>query len=191
MKFITYRLCFFLLLASVYLTQAQDQVTLTWDETSPLSWDMFQGAINNNSKAVALTASGLTFGYTFEQTNRNIVSFKAKVYAHFYPHNSWVKPDSKTTYILGHEQLHFDITELYARMFRKELSGLRISNNLKQRIEEIHRRINMDLDKMQNLYDTESNHSINEEAQLRWEREVKEALDALSDYASPNVYVTG
>ncbi len=170
-------------------TPLQAQETIAWSATDSLVWTNFKSTPNEKMQAVALTASGLTFGYSVKQTNNLIVSFNAEVYAHFYPDKSWVKQDRETSYILGHEQLHFDITELHARMLRKELSELRITNNLKRRVQQIHNRINMDMDKMQNLYDRETNHSINVEAQRRWEKDVTEALKALEAYTSPYISV--
>ena len=85
--------------------------------------------------------------------------------------------------------MHFDITELHARMLRKELSEVRITNNLKRVIQQIHNRINMDMDKMQIIYDRETNHSLNKEAQERWQKDIAEALRAMADYASPKITV--
>ncbi|MEM1001281.1 MAG: DUF922 domain-containing protein [Bacteroidota bacterium] len=169
---------------------AQKEESVSWNDKTPLEWVDFEADYNPKSDAVALTASGITFGYSIGQINNVISSFKAQVYAHFYPARSWVKPEHDNEYILAHEQLHFDITELHARLMRKELSELRISNNIKQRIQEVHRRISMDLDRMQILYDSDTNHSINREAQLRWIQEVKQALKVLEDYQDPQVTAT-
>lgn len=44
------------------------------------------------------------------------------VYAYFSPRQSWYHKDMADDHLLSHEQLHFDITELYARKLRKKIA---------------------------------------------------------------------
>src|SRR5690606_40361550 len=46
--------------------------------------------------------------------------------SYFNPHLSWVVPASRNDYLLKHEQLHFDITELHARKLRRELANISV-----------------------------------------------------------------
>jgi hypothetical protein len=48
--------------------------------------------------------------------------FRLKCILILIPSQSWVHPDHKVPALLNHEQLHFDITELYARKMKKEMS---------------------------------------------------------------------
>jgi hypothetical protein len=169
--------------------KAQSETTLTWQDSSKLNWQDFKDEVDDESEAVASTATGITFGYTIGTTNNVISSFKAEVYAHFYPLRSWVKSEGLNTHVLKHEQLHFDITELHARLFRKALQELRVGNNLKQRIESLHNQISNDLDRMQSLYDNETRHSLDKAAQERWDKEVSEGLKALKSYAKTEILV--
>ena len=120
--------------------------------------------------AVAITASGITFGYSIRQTEKNeVVSFTSEVDAHYYPEQSWYKAEQADNHILGHEQLHFDITELFARKFRYRISQLKVSNNVKGQLKKIHKDIITELSKMQNKYDNETDYSRNFESQATWE----------------------
>lgn len=183
------RLVIVLLISVCCLGVYAQEETIAWSTTDTLQWVNFKAEPNLKMEAAAITASGLTFGYSVKHSNNVIYNFTAEVYAHFYPNKSWVKAGRDTDYILAHEQLHFDITELHARMLRKELSQLRINNNIRRRIEQINQRVNMDLDKMQNIYDSSTNHSNNTEVQLQWQRDVKEALKSLEEYADPKINV--
>ena len=181
------RALIFVLFQSCFWYLGAQKEAISWGAERLLSWSDFEGLAEMEAEAVAITSSGLTFGYRVKQSNNSIISFTARVDAHFYPQKSWVKPHRKTDEVLGHEQLHFDITELHARKFRRELSALRIDNNLKQRIQELYSRINLDLDSMQRLYDKETEHSMNEASQLQWRKDVRQALNALKDYSHPEI----
>lgn len=161
----------------LFLVSPNTEDTLLWHEDLKLSWTDFKGKKEVETDAVAVTASGITFGYTVRKANSRIIDFIPLVEAHFYPEKSWVNMTLADDYILAHEQLHFDITELHVRKFRRQLSQVKISNHLNTILDELHKNINKDLAKMQNQYDTESNNSINKESQAKWiafvEKELK------------------
>ena len=170
----------FLALSSVLVN---DEV-IEWRDDYKLNWSQFRGQPKTNTTVVAVTASGITFEYSVQETDRQIVSFDAKVYAHFYPKKSWYIEEEGDSYILAHEQLHFDITELYARKFRKHISALKVSNNLKSQLRDIHERINNEWSVVQNRYDLESDNSVNKEFQTKWNIYVKQELANLNAYKS-------
>lgn len=163
----------------------KDEPIISWNESYRLSWADFKAKPIVSSSAVALTASGLTFGLSISQTDsKQVVGFTTEIYAHFYPEQSWYKIEAADNHILGHEQLHFDITELFARKFRQRTSQIRISNNVRTELKEIHNTINNELSKMQNNYDMETDHSRNREAQVSWKLFVTIELHKLSKYKS-------
>ena len=106
------------------------------------------------------------------------------VSAKYFPKLSWSRSPEQSGYILQHEQLHFDITELYARLFRKRLSeNVKTARDI-QKINTIGKVIMRDWDMEQHAYDRETDHSMNEEKQAEWAFHVKERLDALKEFAS-------
>ena len=158
--------------------------TMTWDESRRLTWSDFRANPNQNSKAVALTASGITFGYSVKTSGERIVDFTTSVEAHFYPNKSWYLKGKGNSYILAHEQLHFDITELYARMFRQQLTQLVVNQNVKEQIKRLHIAINEALDDAQKRYDAQSNHSMNMDVQKQWHTLIQEELTKMDPYKS-------
>ncbi|WP_299129667.1 DUF922 domain-containing protein [uncultured Winogradskyella sp.] len=158
--------------------------TLSWTETRKLTWADFKGQADQNSDASALTASGITFGYSLKTAGKRFVDYTASVEAHFYPYKSWYFKDRSNAYILRHEQLHFDITELYVRKFRQYLERLVVNQNLKKQMNQIHNAINEGLAKTQKTYDAQTQHSINVEAQKYWENYIEEELKKLAKYKS-------
>lgn len=156
---------------------------MTWHPNLKLEWKNFRGKPQPNTNAVAVTASGITFEYSVKETGKTVLAFTAKVKTHFYPKRSWYVKERANDYILAHEQLHFDITELHARKFRKQIEKLKVSNHIREDLQQLHQSINKQLADMQNLYDTESNNSINKEQQDKWAAYVKKELSNLDAYS--------
>ncbi|MFP4845589.1 DUF922 domain-containing protein [Winogradskyella sp. PE311] len=157
---------------------------MTWSETRKLTWADFKASPNKNSDAAALTASGITFGYSLKTSGKRVVDFTTSVEAHFYPNKSWYFKNRSDTYILAHEQLHFDITELYARKFRQQLERLVVNQNVKDQLGRLHAAINEAVDETQKRYDAQSNHSINVEMQKQWRSFITEELKKLDNFKS-------
>lgn len=174
----------FLLSLFLCLASPDNEITLPWREDFKLSWNDFKGEQNSESDAVAVTASGITFSYVVRKSNTRIVAYKAIVNAHFYPEKSWVKLELADDYVLAHEQLHFDITELHVRKLRKQISVIKASEHLGAELDRLHKNTNNSLAEMQNQYDTESNNSINKEVQANWMAFVSEELKKYEAYKS-------
>ena len=168
----------------LFVGTLSNEETMIWQEDQKLTWEDFKGQPNPNSDAVALTASGLTFGYSVKTSGRKIVGYTSSVEAHFYPDKSWYLRGKADDYILGHEQLHFDITELYARKFRQQLERLVVNQNIRIQMNQIHEAINEALTKTQKTYDEQTKHSINVDAQKYWNNYIKEELKKLEKYKS-------
>ncbi|WP_248411892.1 DUF922 domain-containing protein [Psychroserpens algicola] len=165
-------------------TAPNNEVTIQWNESKKLTWSDFKGPVERGSDAVAVTASGITFSFSVQQSNDTFVSFEAHADAHFYPEKSWYLKDKGDDHILAHEQLHFDITELHVRKLRYEISKLRISQNIKTELRHAHEQANIQLAKMQNAYDTQSENSMNKEQQAIWSAFVKAELIKYKAYRS-------
>lgn len=162
--------------------QAQD-VTIPWSSSYKLSWNDFKGPIDENSEAVATTASGITFGYSLKMKGQSVEGFTTTVKTYFYPEKSWYKPKQVDENVLAHEQFHFNITELFARKFRKKIAELKVSNTIKESLNTLHKRINKDLAAMQKRYDAETNYSINKALQNKWQLFIAEELNRLKPYS--------
>lgn len=175
---------FIVVIAICFFGTLNDAETIEWNETKKLTWQDFKGPKEANSDAAAVTASGITFSYSVRKTDGQITSFETQAYAHFYPENSWFIADRCNDHILAHEQLHFDITELHVRKFRYQLAQLEVSQHIKAQLNRLHKAINKELSDMQEAYDTESNNSINKEAQTRWNIYVAKRLKKYEAYKS-------
>lgn len=164
---------FFFLVFSV--SKAQDYETIVWAKDRKLTWKDFKGTPPEDSGAAAITGSGITYKFsTYYRGGKRRVEFNVSTF--FYPNSSWYRPHLCNDLILGHEQLHFDITEIYARKMRKELDSTSFSKNIKEEVRAIYKRINKELNDFQNLYDASTNYSRNEEQQIIWNKKIADAL---------------
>ncbi len=116
-----------------------------------------------------MTASGVSFGFSIGKTGNKITDFNTNVECVFYPTEFWYKDEDANPHILRHEQIHFDITELFTRKFRQQISELRASPKIKNQLNSLYEAISKASSKMQNLYDEETNHSINKVQQKKWD----------------------
>jgi len=81
--------------------------------------------------------------------------------------------------VLSHEQLHFDISELYARRLRRRLQTAEFTDRVKAEVRQIFAEVNRQLSEFQDRYDGETDFSRNREAQLAWNRAVARMLSEL------------
>lgn len=155
----------------------QEDETIAWNAKSRLSWKDFRGKVPVTARASAITASGITYRFSTSGTQNDFhVDFQ--IDTHFYPDKSWYQPELCDTITLSHEQLHFDISELYARKFKQRLAKTTLTHeNVKAKVRAIYREINEELNDFQNQYDDETNFSRNHEQQLIWNEKIKNALE--------------
>ena len=150
-----------------------------WTEERKLSWDDFRGEPNPSSHAHAATAIRISAApyYKNKKLYYSVTTF-------FDPSQSWCR--SKSEQLLRHEQLHFDIAELYARKVRKRISELR-SRGVKD-VKTINAEIQKLLDESNRVdatYDKKTIHGANPERQRRWEENILYQLRNLASYAKP------
>ncbi|NRD20584.1 DUF922 domain-containing protein [Winogradskyella eckloniae] len=173
-------ICLFVL----FISSETNEETLTWDAANKLTWADFKAKPDYDSDAVALTASGITFGYGVKTSGKRIVEFSSTVETHFYPNKSWYKKEESNVHILRHEQLHFDITELYSRKLRQQITKLQVNQNIKKQLNQLHEDINVELSATQAKYDQETQHSIDAVKQRAWSNFIEKELKLLDAFKS-------
>ena len=174
-------LLFFLFNLSVKAQLPGNRIPWT---SEPLSWEQFLGKPDPANPFHANTSSGISYSWSMKQTGPSI-EFIYEVQSYFLPGESWVKPGKNSAHLLAHEQLHFDITELHARKLRKAMQEFDVSTpNLKPALQNLYKNIEASRAGMQKQFDAESRHSMDAEAQLRWQNSIKEEMEELEAYSS-------
>lgn len=160
----------------------QQDRSMTWRDNLQLQWEDFNGTPTKGTTVVAVTASGLSFGFSTKMTETQLVDYEAFVDAHFYPDKSWYIKELANSVVLDHERLHFDITELHARKFKQRIAQTKFDLRINSQMERIHNAITDELRHMQQTYDMETDHSQNVDKQKEWQQYIKLQLDKLSYY---------
>ena len=161
-----------------------EEVRIDWKENG-LTWSDFQAPPDPGSPFSANTSSGISYSWSMKGSAMG-KEYSYEVTSFFLPAKSWVKGGKSSTNLLAHEQLHFDITELHARKLRKALVEFDFENarNLKLDLQALYKRTEIERATMQKKFDVETRHSMNEAAQLEWQRFIKEELKKLKDFSS-------
>lgn len=162
-------------ICSGMFVQAQYEDAILWSSDFRLSWSDFEGNPPGPTPAAAITASGISYQFSTVESEGPL-ELDYTVSTHFYPSKSWYQPKLCDDNILSHEQLHFDISELFARKMRKLMERTTFTNNVKEEVRAIYSKINSELAEFQNRYDEETNFSRNREKQLEWNEKIAAAL---------------
>ena len=104
--------------------------------------------------------------------------------AYFEKKESWYKQDAHTDYHLAHEQLHFDVTELYARKLRKALSEQNFRCGEEDEFENYIEQYLKNWETAQQSYDFATHHSVDKESQKDWHYKIAFELSLLDEFKS-------
>jgi len=159
--------------------------SIEWKAGEKLTWKDFQGKPNRATHFHALTDSGIGYSSKFEN---NVYSCEVRCY--FDKKGSWYKKDKASDHLLQHEQLHFDLAELYTRKIRKAFATTTVSlRSNSNKLGKIYTKITKEHKKRQMKYDSETDHSKNKEAQARWVKTVAKEIAALDAWSEPEVTI--
>ncbi len=167
-----------LLLAFIFtflFFQQDTSEKIIWNENQKLTWEDFRGRPVRNAGFVASTNTGINFGYSYKISNDG-VSVEYSVESFFSPEKSWYFQGQISQHVLNHEQTHFDISELHARILRKRLGSQKFSKKVKAEIETIYLQVEEQRKTMQKKFDAETDHSRNIEKELQWEKRIAKQL---------------
>jgi len=155
------------LLLALPATSPTEEV-IYWDQDRKLSWDDFKGTPHGPEDFVASTNSGVAFSYSYGERNGR-ARIEYEVTANFYPLRSWYRAEVVDSYILSHEQTHFDITELFARILRQRLSEVPKDVHFKEAADAIYQQTEAERREMQESYDLQSDHSNHKSIEYQWQ----------------------
>ena len=162
--------------------QAQN---IEWKATEKLSWSDFGASIRSNQgSSVAFAYTGILYEVNRSSNPEGEISISIKNI--FDKNKSWKKYEDPGNYILQHEQLHFDITEFFARKMRKMVQNkIKKSKDYQKYFQKEYKRIYSDYVKFQNQYDKETQHSINKIKQEEYNLMIPKLLKELEAFQKP------
>ena len=174
------------LAAAVFLCSSfsPNSDTLYWSPHRLIAWNDFLGRPQPGSPHGAMSNVGVSLKH---EQRGNQVNFQIEAF--FNKRKSWVRDDTRTDDALSHEQGHFDIAEIHARLLRKSISSIssRGSTLVKKAYKE-YESINTKLQDCQERYNAETEHHLNNIEQEKWNLWIANQLQQLEAYkALPTV----
>jgi hypothetical protein len=150
-----------------------------WSAARPLTWNDFQAAPPTEGREGAKTSYSL---YSVWKCRGAVFEFR--VIAGFRTRRSWVKlvvlNDSvQRRTVLGHEQTHFDLGELYARRMRQAFAALSAPcRKSDAALSALVQRIADEEKAEQRRYDAETHHGLLAAPQVAWSLQTRRRLTA-------------
>jgi hypothetical protein len=163
--------------------ETTDGSAASWSPAHRLQWDDYRARPPADRDEAAVTATSLNWGFSCVDDE-----FTFEIVATFFPDRSWVNPmvfvqQGAAQRTLRHEQTHFDLTEVYARLARQFFRQLRRPcDRSEAELTALGGRFVRQEFDAQRRYDRETANGRDGPAQSRWEREVRERLEALADF---------
>lgn len=162
---------------SAFLNKTIAGDTLFWRNSSRLTWNDFKGKPGKSP-----TGTGSYIMLDYDLTN-DANTFKTKVNAYFLKDISWSQFKNNDT-LLQHEQLRFDMAELFARKLRKAFSEYQYNSaTVMQDVKKIFNEIKEARLAMNELYNKETKYATDWNAQQAWNQKISAELDKLSNFA--------
>ncbi|MCG2419337.1 hypothetical protein K8089_09910 [Aequorivita sp. F47161] len=165
-----------------YAKRAEIEESIRWHERV-LNWEDFPviNSISGNFHAQV---------YSDIQFEGNRADKYLNIYAQMIPHKSGRinEADIESDQLLIHEQHHFNITEYYARLFRKEAIGIGIENLTNNELQRLGKKYLEAERLMQLQYDDESKHNTQWPAQRYWELYIDGLLRETANYSNQDLY---
>lgn len=173
-------------LSFIYSAYAQPKVDSikVWSLLSPLTLKDFKHPIDSAQLKGEYTnkaSSLLDIKMNVPEFRKNDTAFNYDINAVFFRYLSWIYDSTR----LGHERLHFDIGEIYARRMRRWLSVTRLDNESYNMVKIKLNELYYDHAKYHVLYDKETHGGKLPNMQLMWERNLKKQMDTLQRWEKP------
>lgn len=173
--------------AKIYVIEDAHQYEseILWSAKRPLKIRDFKGAIDKRPFQAATASS---FRYYIEGKPGFSKDYNLSVQTYFDCYLSYFKHSEIDSAVLAHEQIHFDISELYARKFIKEME--RDAKNIDEAIakqEILLDEIGRELRLKQDEYDTEV--YADDSKQINWTNWIKEELTKTKAYENKTLSV--
>lgn len=181
MKYFTYILLIsFVGVLLFSFTRKDKHPIIYWNEARLLTWDDFQGKkkklkefrkSQKNKNALAVCDSRIEYNLAKNDIN-----------AVFHKKTSLKAPIERLDEaLLRHEQYHFNITELYVRKFKAFIHNKKDSIQSETYFS-ILNKFKKDHQEFQKIYDSETQHSNDIQAQLSYELKIDSLLNYLNEF---------
>ncbi len=153
-----------------------DDDTVFYDPQRPLKWADFTGRPRFGNFAASIFASIAYEGDSRIEDGLVYVDIVLKTY--MLKPSSWVR-GANNSYGLNHEQRHFDIAKIIMERLRVKLEEMELqAHNYDRTVSFHYLEAYREMNRMQEQYDRETAHGMNNSAQQNWNSRIDEELRA-------------
>ena len=155
-----------------------------WSKQQPLRWNDYRVSQRNTIKHGFAVSAITSYQYYFLPRELHTDSC-LNVLTLFRKKTSWVK-DTVEQIVLEHEQIHFDIAELYARKIRERFQSFR---GTQCSVSDIYYQVDSLLDaadRYQELFDRDTFYGRSSRIQERWRDQMDTELKQLEEFSFEN-----
>jgi len=157
---------------------------ILWQAGQKLTWADFQGEPESNNHYSAISATYIQITHGCSEAGK----FAYHVKTAFVRDQSWTR-DAYSEELLEHEQVHFDLTEYYARVMRFQVAQLEDPCGMPlEDLRAVTGQVYKELELAHRLYDMQTQHGLNEMHQEIWNGFVASSLNVLTDYKDNPIY---
>jgi hypothetical protein len=162
---------FFILILNKFMKENEEAIV--WQEGRSLTWDDFKGKPARRN-SVASTSYEIVKEVKYHGNTANV-----SIRSLFFPYLSWKRNGRNDEDILKHEQGHFDIAEIFARKLRSKVKLIKCESQteLEPMLRSLAVECDEAMDKFQDTYDRETDHSRNGDVQRKWNDSLKKELE--------------
>ena len=172
-----------ILIFTIGLPACQLLAQIPWQQGRQLTWGDFQGSPDPKSDFWAFTRYNINYKYNWDGSGTITFNFNCT----FNENESWKRPEKKLTEkLLRHEQLHFDVAELYTRKMRQAFAGYvafhKHTGSSDGDLKAIFAKLLAESQKYNDDYDRETDHSKIVAKQAEWDARITDELNRFSAY---------
>lgn len=163
------------------ITASAKNDTVYYNPGNNLNWANFQVKQEEGSDAAALTTSGFGFGAGLHSLG-NKGTLNVNVFCYFLRSKSWYKERYKTSYVLNHEQHHFDIAYLSTCYFVKKLKAAKFTlRNYSSLLQSLYADAYNYMNDLQDEYDDETDNGRARGKQAEWNKRIADQLTTVTN----------
>ena len=153
----------------------QSSRLLEWKKGALLEWGNFKGKADPADMVhAAVTYAGIEVKIDNVEFLSGHTTFIAK--GVFDQHQSWAHPERRDSRVLSHEQIHFDIAEVYARKLQQKLNSQKIRKQDREKVKKLQQLYTQAQLATQSRFDEESLHGLNTSVEQAWRRQIDQEL---------------
>lgn len=161
----------------------ENDTILLWQDHKPLEWNDFKGVkdasvIIQDSLVEIKALSSIKIDFIQIQVDNFEFPFPV---CYFVKNNSW--SISSSSHLLRHEQIHFNIFEVFTRKIRKKyLELVKMDKIESNQFQIVFDALSKELIEVNSLYDKETRHSFIKSKQIEWDLKIKNELENLKEF---------